>query len=51
VIVVDSSGWIDFFTDGQLAARYAARLCNPTLVVLPVIVLYEVYRRLKRDLS
>jgi predicted nucleic acid-binding protein len=51
VIVVDSSGWIEFFTDGPLADEYAKRFRNLPSVVTPVIVLYEVYKRLKRDLS
>ena len=51
MIVVDSSGWVGFFTDGALADAYAARLRNSASVVTPVIVLYEVYKRLKRDLS
>ncbi len=49
--VIDSSGWIEFFTDGPLADEYAKRLRNLAAVVMPVIVLYEVYKRLKRDLS
>lgn len=51
MIVVDSSGWIEFFTDGPLADEYAKRFRNLPSVVTPVIVLYEVYKRLKRDLS
>ena len=51
MIVVDSSGWIEFFTDGPLADDYAGRLRNLPTIVVPVIVLYEVYKRLKRDLS
>jgi toxin FitB len=51
VIVVDSSGWIEFFTDGPLADEYARRLRKLTTVVTPVIVIYEVYKRLKRELS
>lgn len=51
MIVVDSSGWIEFFTDGPLAADYSTRLRNLAIVVTPVIVIYEVYKRLKRDLS
>jgi len=51
VIVVDSSGWVEFFTDGPLADTYATRLRSLSSVVVPVIVLYEVYKRLKRDLS
>ena len=51
MIVVDSSGWIEFFTDGRLANEYALRLRHLPSVITPVIVLYEVYKRLKRDLS
>jgi toxin FitB len=51
VIVIDSSGWIEFFTDGPLANEYAARLRNLPGIVTPVIVVYEIYKRLKRDLS
>ena len=49
--VIDSSGWIEFFTDGPLGNEYAKRLRNLTGIITPVIVLYEVYKRLKRDLS
>ena len=49
--VIDLSGWIEFFTDGPLSDVYAARLRNLPAIVTPVIVLYEVYKRLKRDLS
>jgi len=51
VIVIDSSGWIEFFTDGPLADDYARRLRNLSSIVTPVIVIYEVYKRLKRELS
>ncbi|HYC59329.1 MAG TPA: type II toxin-antitoxin system VapC family toxin [Thermoanaerobaculia bacterium] len=51
MIVVDSSGWIEFFTDGPLADAYAGRLRRLGTVITPVIVVYEVYKRLKRELS
>jgi len=51
VIVIDSSGWIEFFTDGPLADDYASRLRKLATVITPVIVIYEVYKRLKRELS
>ena len=51
MIVIDSSGWIEFFTDGPLSNEYAARLRNLPGIVTPVIVVYEIYKRLKRDLS
>lgn len=51
MIVIDSSGWIEFFTDGPLADDYASRLRKLATMITPVIVIYEVYKRLKRDLS
>ena len=51
MIVIDSSGWIECFTDGPLADDYARRLRNLSSIVTPVIVIYEVYKRLKRELS
>jgi toxin FitB len=51
VIVVDSSGWLEFLTDGALADQYAPHLRQPTSVVTPTIVVYEVYKHAKRLLS
>jgi predicted nucleic acid-binding protein len=51
VIIIDSSGWVEFFTDGPLADVYGGRLRNLPTILTPVIILYEVYKRLKRDLS
>ncbi|MFL6246295.1 MAG: type II toxin-antitoxin system VapC family toxin [Thermoanaerobaculia bacterium] len=51
MIVIDSSGWIEFFTDGPLADDYARKLRHLPSIVTPVIVIYEVYKRLKRELS
>jgi predicted nucleic acid-binding protein len=47
--VIDSSGWIEYFGDGPRAKSYAAYLTDLTQVITPVIVLYEVYRWLKRQ--
>jgi predicted nucleic acid-binding protein len=47
--IVDSSGWLEFFADGPLAESYAVHLADPAKVLTPVIVLYEVYRWLKRE--
>ena len=48
MIVVDSSGWLEFLTDGALADDYAARLRQPAGVITPTIVMYEVYKHAKR---
>lgn len=47
--VVDSSGWLEFFADGPLAESYAVHLADLAQVLTPVIVLYEIYRWLKRE--
>lgn len=48
MIVVDSSGWLEFLTDGLLADEYARRLRQPATVITPTIVMYEVYKHSKR---
>ena len=48
-ILLDSSGWIEFFTDGPLADRYAGYLTLKHQLITPTIVLYEVYKKIKRE--
>lgn len=49
MILVDSSGWIEYFVDGPLAGRYAAHIEGTQEVLVPTIVLYEVYKKITRD--
>jgi len=51
VIVVDSSGWLEFLTDGPVASEYAKYLRETAAVITPTIVIYEVYKRAKRVLG
>lgn len=51
MIVIDSSGWIEFFADGPHAEEFAARLRNPGSVLTPAIAIYEVYKWIKRERS
>jgi len=48
-VLLDSSGWIEFFTGGPLADRYAAYLVPRYQLITPTIVLYEVYKKIKRE--
>lgn len=48
-VLLDSSGWIEFFTGGPLADRFAPYLTPRYEVVTPTIVLYEVYKKIKRE--
>ena len=49
--VVDSSGWLEFFTEGPLADDYERHLDDLGEVLTPAVVIYEVYKRIKRDRS
>jgi toxin FitB len=48
LIVVDSSGWLEFLADAPNADRYARHLRRPDQIVTPTIILYEVYKHVKR---
>jgi predicted nucleic acid-binding protein len=48
-VLLDSSGWIEFFTDGPLANRYAGYFGPKYQLITPTIVLYEVYKKIKRE--
>ena len=49
MVVVDSSGWIEFFTDGPKADAYARYLKELEKVATPAVVAYEVYKKIKRE--
>ena len=46
LFLVDSSGWIEFLGDGPLADRFAPYFEHEEQLVVPAIVLYEVYKKL-----
>ncbi len=48
MIIVDSCGWLEWFTDGTLADSYKKYLADPDNILVPAIILYEVYKVLKR---
>lgn len=47
--VVDTCGWIEWLSDGALAADYAPYLDVPEDVLVPTVVLYEVARWVRRE--
>ena len=46
MILLDSYGWIEYFTEGPLAGKYARYIeeVSEENTVIPIIVVYEVYR-------
>jgi predicted nucleic acid-binding protein len=49
--VVDSSGWIELFTDGPQADRFLAVLEQQDRLVVPAITLLEVFKWVLREHS
>jgi toxin FitB len=44
--VVDSSAWLEYFADGPNAAEFASAIENTAQLIVPVISLYEVFKRI-----
>ncbi len=51
MIIVDSCGWLEWFTDGKLADQYKEYLASPDNILMPAIIIYEVYKILKREVG
>ena len=47
--VVDSSGWIEYFTDGTGASFFAPAIEKIDSLIVPTIVINEVLRKTLRD--
>jgi uncharacterized protein len=46
--LVDSSGWLEYVTDDSKAASFGHYLEGEALVVVPSVVVYEVYKHLAK---
>jgi len=51
VIVADSSAWIAILADAPNRAAFEARIAEAETVIVPTVVLYEVYKITKREHS
>lgn len=46
--VVDSSGWLEYLTEDSKAAAFGHYLENETAVIVPTLVMFEVFRHLAK---
>ncbi len=51
MVIVDSCGWLEWFTDGKLADAYQKYLADQDNLLVPAIIVYEVYKVLKREVG
>jgi len=49
VNVVDSSGWLEYFADGPGADFFAPAIERTARLIVPTLILYEVFRRLRQQ--
>jgi predicted nucleic acid-binding protein len=47
--IVDSSGWVEYLGDGPKAKAYARFFEKDEALVLPTIIIYEVFKKLLRE--
>lgn len=47
--VVDSSAWLEYFSNGANAKHFARPIENTKLLIVPVICLYEVFRKILHE--
>ena len=51
MIVVDSSGWLHYFMNGQVIERYVPYLSKSSEILTPTVVVYEVFKKVKVTLG
>jgi predicted nucleic acid-binding protein len=49
VNVVDSSGWLEYFADGKNAGFFAPAIEAPAQLVVPMLSLFEVFKRVMQQ--
>lgn len=47
--VVDSSGWLEYLTGSPRAKHFAAAIEHPEHLVVPVLSIYEVFKKVRRE--
>lgn len=51
MIVIDSSGWLEYLISGKRADAYADYFDDPYEILTPTVVIYEVCKKIQRDRS
>jgi predicted nucleic acid-binding protein len=49
--IVDSSGWLEYFSGGCNAEHFLPPLQDPTSLIVPTITVYEVFKVVLRETS
>lgn len=49
--IVDTSGWLEYFSDGPNADKFLTPLQDSSSLIVPVITIYEVFKIILRESS
>jgi predicted nucleic acid-binding protein len=49
--IVDSSGWLEYFSGGSNAERFLSPLQEPSSLIVPTITIYEVFKVVLREVG
>lgn len=49
MILIDTSGWLEYFANGPNADFFATAIKNDTDIIVPTIVLYELWKKILRE--
>jgi predicted nucleic acid-binding protein len=47
--IIDSSGWLEYFSDGPNAIHYLPPVNDTSTLIVPVITIYEVFKVVLRE--
>jgi toxin FitB len=47
--IIDTSGWLEYFSDGPNAKHYLPPLNDTSSLIVPVITIYEVFKVVLRE--
>ncbi|MBI9083175.1 MAG: type II toxin-antitoxin system VapC family toxin [Desulfobacterales bacterium] len=47
--IIDSSGWLEYFSNGPNAETYLTPLSDTSSLIVPVITIYEVFKVVLRE--
>ena len=48
MIIVDSSGWLEYFIEGPNAGVFESVVSDPESLIVPTITIYEVFKQIAR---
>lgn len=47
--IIDSSGWLEYFAGGPNASFFAEAIKNNRDIIVPTIILYELWKKISRE--